>query len=355
MSFQRPTLPQLIDRIQTDFTSRLELVGALLRRALVYVLVRVLAGAAHMMHGHLQFLGQQLFPDQSIDEFLIRQAGLFGLSKNSATFAKATITVTGTNGTIIPGHTSSVTTRLSSSAGFEYDVDADVTIAGGTATLALTAVLAGSASTLLPGIVLTFESPIGGVSSTGAVVASTSDGADEETIDGLRARLLERMSNPPEGGSVTDYIEWTEQVAGVTRVWVAPLGLGPGTVVVRFTRDLDVGSPIPDTGEVAVVQAYLDNLRPAHATVTAIAPIDSPLALALSITPDTSENRAAIAASFADMLYRDASPGGTILLSAILTAIGSVDGVADYTLSSPVANVTHTTGQLASPGTITYS
>ena len=54
MSFERPTLPDLVSRIQTDFVSRLALTGAVLRRSVVTVLARVLAGAAHMLHGHLE-------------------------------------------------------------------------------------------------------------------------------------------------------------------------------------------------------------------------------------------------------------------------------------------------------------
>jgi hypothetical protein len=45
---------------------------------------------------------------------------------------------------------------------------------------------------------------------------------------------------------------------------VYPNELGLGTVVVRFVRDLDVGSIFPDAGEVAAVQAKLDAERPDH-------------------------------------------------------------------------------------------
>jgi uncharacterized phage protein gp47/JayE len=102
MAFVRPTLTELVDRIQQDFVSRLSLVGAVLRRSIVYVLARVLAGAAHMMHGHIEFISKQMFPDVSEDEYLVRQAATYGLAKTPATYATATVTFTGTNGTVLP-------------------------------------------------------------------------------------------------------------------------------------------------------------------------------------------------------------------------------------------------------------
>lgn len=349
MAFNRPTLSELVDRIQTDFVSRLELIGALLRKAVVYVMARVMAGASHMMHGHLEFLGLQLFPDKSEAEFLLRQASLFGISQNAPTFAKCTASVTGTNGTPITHGA-----LLVSSGGFEYSVDADVTISGGVGTIAVTAVEAGSESTVSPGVVLDFESPIGGVSATATVVTSTADGADQEAIDGTRSRLLDRMGDPPMGGNDTDYKEWAESVTGVTRVWVVPRGLGPGTVLVYFARDLDP-SPIPDFGEVAAVQAVFDADAPSHATAVAAAPTLNPIAMTLSIVPDNANTRAAIAASLDDLYFRVGDPRSTtVLISAIRTAIGEAEGVTDYTLTVPAGNITQTVGQLPSRGTITY-
>jgi hypothetical protein len=66
MPFTRPTLAELVDRIQNDLTTRFALTGTALRRSVVNVLARVEAAATHLLHGHLEFLSQQLFPDTSI-------------------------------------------------------------------------------------------------------------------------------------------------------------------------------------------------------------------------------------------------------------------------------------------------
>lgn len=349
MAFVRPTLAELVSRVQADFVSRLELSGALLRRASVTVLARVVAGAAHMLHGHLEFLGKQLFPDTSEDEFLVRQAALFGLTRTAPTYALQTIRFTGTAVSVIPAGT-----LLRSSGGYEYRTLADGTITVTTVDVAATAVLAGTASNVSVATSLSLESPIAGVNSTATVQTVTSDGTDTESTEALRVRLLERIAEPPHGGTAADYVAWSKQLAGVTRVWVTPLEFGAGTVGVRFARDNDV-SPIPDAGEVTALQTWLDSVKPAHATVTAIAPVDAPLAMTIHVVPNTVAVKAAVTAELTDMFARLASPGGTTLLSSIHTAIGTAPGVTDYTLTVPAADTTHTANQLPSLGTITWS
>lgn len=355
MSFERPTITELRERTLADFVSKLELVGAVLRNAMVRVHAAVLAGAAHLLHGHIEFLAKQLFPDTSEDEFFLRQAAVYGFSQNAAGYATATATATGTNGTAIPAGTLLVID------GKEYEVDAEVTIASGTATMALTALEAGSDSTLSPSAVLTFESPISGVDSTATVIASTVDGSDEETIEELRTRFLEYLQTPTHGGSDNDFVNWSKEVSGVTRAWVYPLALGPGTVLVRFVRDNDVDI-IPSSGEVTAVQTYIDTLKPAHATVTVAAPTEDTLSITISIEPDTTAMRAAVQASVDDFILRVATPrdssdadSGKILLSQLRTAIGSTPDLEDYTMATPSADYTSAAGYLVTSADITWS
>lgn len=348
MSFARPTLLEIITRVNADLVSRLELVGAVLRRALVRVFTRVIAGSEHMLHGHLEYLGRQLFPDLSDDAYLVRQASLYGLTKTAAGYAVGSILFTGTNGTPIPAGS-----ILTNSAGDKYTVNVEVVITAGSIAGSVTSVLAGADFTVVAAQVLSFESPISGVDATATAVASTIDGSDEETTDALRVRLLERLAEPAHGGTAADYIAWSKEVPGVTRVWVTPFELGPGTVVVRFARDNDV-SPIPSSGEVTALQVHLDAVKPAHATVTAHAPTDAPTAFTIAVTPDTTVVRAAVAAELADLYQRLGSPGETMLISRIRTAVGSAAGLTNYVLTAPAADVTHTTNQLPSVGTITW-
>jgi uncharacterized phage protein gp47/JayE len=317
---------------------------------MVRVLARVIAGAAHMTYGAVDWAMRQSFVDSSDDESLGRQASIFGLSKTPASFASGPAVFTGDDGEVIEEGT-----VLVRSDGARYvTIGGDYEIASGEIEGLVQAELAGSAYSLSEDMVLSFESPISGVSGEAIVGEEVVDGADQETTEALRARLRARMAEPPMGGSVADYIAWAKQVAGVTRVWVTPLELGAGTVVIRFVRDGDV-SLIPSGGEVTEVQDYIDTLKPAHAEVTVIAPTDAPQAFTIAVVPDTSAVRAAVTAELDDLFLRVAEPGGTVLLSSIRTAIGTAAGLTDYTLTVPSADATATTNQLRSRGTITWA
>lgn len=349
MSFTRPTLAEIVTRAEGDAESRLELTGALLRRAMARVHALIVAGASHMLHGHLDFLSRQMFPDQSEEEFLLRQAATFGITKTAATFAQAILEATGVDGSVIPAGT-----ILVRSDGAEYTVDDEATIASGTADLDVTASDPGADSTLTADVVLTFSSPIAGVDSEATVDESTLDGSDEESTEALRERFLARLQDPPHGGSESDYEAWAlESDPGVTRAWVYPLELGAGTVVVRAVRDNDADL-IPSAGEITAIQEYIDERRPVTAAVTVVAPVDTPIDFTIEIDPDNSDNRAAVEAELVDMLQRTASPGSTTQKSAIDLAVGNAATFVDFAVTVPAADVTRTTGQLSTVGDITW-
>ncbi len=90
--------------------------------------------------------------------------------------------------------------------------------------------------------------------------------------------------------------------------------------------------------------------------MTVVAPIAVPLNFTISgLNPSNQTVKDAIAAELADLLAREAAPGGTILISHIREAISVAAGEYDHVLTSPSANVTHTTGQIAVMGTITWT
>lgn len=359
MAFVRPILAQLVERVQEDFISRLDLDTPLLRRSLVLVLSRVVAGAAHMLHGHLEYLSKQIFPDQAERAYLLRWGALFGKALNPATYARGPVRLSGTDGRAIPAGT-----RLRRSDGAEYTVDVEQTISSGHATVAVTAVVSGIDGNCDAGTVLSLESPIVGVDTACAVYGGDlAEGTDQETTDEFRVRVLERMRAAPHGGNASDYVAWAKEVSGVTRAWCYPLELGAGTVVVRFVRDDDSGSIIPSAGEVATVQAhiagtggddYLDGEAPVTAVVTVLAPVGTPLNFDLRISPSGTPERAAVTAALSALLTRIAKPGGTIPRSQIEVAIGTADGVTDFSVIAPSTDVVGATGEMATMGTITW-
>lgn len=349
MPFSRPPLQTLIDRVIADFESRLPGADARLRRSNLNVLSRIHASAAHSLYGFLDWISRQVFPDTAEAENLERWATIWSIPRRAAAFAIGQATATGTNGIVIPA-----ATRFKRADGIEYETDAEVTIAIGTATVALTAIEAGQNGNTSASTALTLATPIAGLNAAATVaVGGITNGADTETDASLRARLLKRIQQPPHGGAKYDYEAWALEVAGVTRAWVYPGELGLGTVTVRFVRD-DDASIIPDVAEVAAVQAYIDALRPVTAALTVVAPVAVPRAFTVQLTPNTQTVRDAVTAELTDLIRRESEPGGTILLSHIREAISIASGETNHVLSVPAADVTHTPGQMATMGAITW-
>jgi uncharacterized phage protein gp47/JayE len=339
--FNRPSLRELIARTLADVLSRLT-VEEQLRRTDATVYARVLAGLSHSLHGHLDWIASQVIYDTADAEILERWANLFGVERKPAEFAVGTVTATGA-GLIVQG------TVYGRSDGAEFEVTADTMAPGA---IPLQAVVAGSAGNTAAGVKLSLLTPIAGVD-TAATVVSVTNGSDVESDASLRARLQLRLREPAHGGAAADYVSWALEVPGVTRAWVYPAELGPGTVTVRFVRDGDP-SIIPDAAEVLAVQTHVDALRPVTAALTVVAPVAVPLNFTIQLTPNSASVKAAVESSLRDLLTREAEPGATILLSHIREAISVAAGETDHLLTVPAANVAHATGQIATFGAITW-
>ncbi len=347
MPLERPTLTQLIAQTQADALARAQIDDPL-RRADVMVYARVLAGLIHGIYGLAEWIARQVIPDTAEAEYLGRWASVWGVARKPAARATGTVQFTVQAGAVIP-----TGTVLQALDGQQYETTGAATGSVPTSTATVEAVTTGAIGNRTAGQTLTLVSPVAGVQAT-ALASELSGGSDVESDDLLRARLLARISMPPQGGSASDYLAWALAVPGVTRAWVSASELGPGTVVVRFVRDADV-SLIPDAGEVAAVQAYIDQRRPVTAAVTVLAPTSAPLNFTVSgLVPDTPALRAAVEAELADLVRREASPGGTLLLSRIRAAISATAGEADHTLVSPSANVVAGAGAITTMGTVTW-
>lgn len=344
--YSRPTLSEIVTRTRADLVSRLS-ADDILRRADADVYARVLAGLAHGLYGYVDWLANQIIYDTAEAEFLARWASIWGVTRKPASTATGSVTFAVSSGAVIPSGT-----LLQALDGVQYQTTADATVTVPTATASVAALVAAAAGNRTTGQTLTLTSPIVGVQSS-ATAGALTGGADLESDDDLRARLIDRIQQPPHGGDAHDYVTWALEVPGVTRAWCFPMELGEGTVTVRFVRD-DDASLIPDAGEVAAVQAYIDALRPVTAAVTVVAPTAVPLAFSIAVAPNTAAVKAAVQAELSDLIARESKPGGTIYLSHIRAAISAAVGEDNYTMSAPSADVTNTAGNMTTLGTITW-
>lgn len=349
MALNRPSVTELITRIRGDVDSRLPGIDPRLRRSLVEVLVRAHAGVAHGFYGGLTAIALDALPDTAEGAALIRWATMYDVTGLAGGFATGDGTATGDDGVTIPAGT-----LLQLGDGTEFQTLGSVVTGGGTATLSLQASKAGDSGNADTGSILTFVSPISGLDLTVIVDApGLAGGEDADDEEALQEKVVDRIKAPPQGGNLADFERWTFEIAGVTRRWVFPPSVGSALIGVVFVRDGE--SPItPDAAEIQAVQDHLDVQRPLGSRPVVLAPTTVSLGLTLSLTPNDAATQAAVTAEFADMILRDAVPGGTILISRIREAISIAAGETDHTLTAPVADVTHLAGELPVPGTITF-
>lgn len=350
MAFARPTLQQLVERIENDFKTRLNNNSSFLRRAWVFVFSRVLAGAFHLVYGYLDWIFKQAFTDTSDEENLLRDGSIFGVVRKPADFASGNVEFTGINGTLIPQGT-----EVQRSDGVIFLTQNNVTITGGIAQDEVVCETAGVSGNTETGNQMQLVSPIAGADNTVTVLTpGLSGGVDIEDIEEYRQRVLDRKRQPPQGGNENDYKTWALEVPGVTRAWPYENYLGPGTVGLTFVRDDDTPSIIPDAGEVQAVFDYIDPLRPLTVDLTVFAPIEVELDFTIELIPDTAEIRASVEQELRDLLIREAEPGAELPLTHIAEAISIASGESDHDLTVPSANVTPAAGELLTFGTITW-
>jgi uncharacterized phage protein gp47/JayE len=361
VSFSRPTLSEIINRIKSDIVSRIIGATTLLRRSILTVMSYAYAGAVHLLYGNIEYNKDQLFILTADTESLEKHANEYGISRTASTKATGTATATGTDAIIIPQFT-----ELQSATGQVYLTDTAEVISGGIATLDLTAKVAGDEGNDDGSISLTFVSPISGIiTTTTASSAGFDGGADEETDEALRARVLARKRQPPHGGTETDYVAWMKEVSGVTRAWCLPLYQGLGTIGCAFVRD---GDPdiLPSDAEVATVKAYVISHADPITGKTVGIPVTAEENLymidlenlavnfTISIYPNNGDTQAAVLTQLQDLIKVDGGPAETIRLSRIRAAISAAVGEEYHNLDYPIADITASTNQLHRMGTITF-
>jgi uncharacterized phage protein gp47/JayE len=351
MPFERPTLTELKDRTNSDLEAHLPGADIQLRRGNVQVLSSVQAGAAHGLYGYLERMALQILPDTAEVEFLERQGSLWGISRKPAAKAGGQIIITGANGSVIPAGT-----QFDRSDALRFVTTQEGTISGGSATVGLIAQEAGADGDTAEGSIFALAPYVPGLDQAATIATGgLTGGADAETDDALRARIITRMQEPPAGGAKHDYEAWALQISGVTRAYVYPERMGAGTVGVTILTDDAEGGPIPGQPVIDEVQAHIDDLRPVTASVTVFACSANPVDFDIRLQGvDTPEVRAAVQAELADLFRRESEPEGAVLISHVREAISVAAGEYDHVINSPSANVSAGTGELLTVGSFTW-
>lgn len=376
MPFARPTLTQLRDQVQQDIAASPAGLTGFLRNAIVPILGWAQAGLAYLHYAYLDWIAKQAVPWSASDEWLFAWAALKGIYQKDATAASGSVTLTGT-GSVPAG------AQINRADGAQYTVTATTAVSGSTSVL-VTAVAAGSAGNTDAGTIMALASPITGIASSG-VSGVIVGGADQETQEAMRARMLAAYAAPPQGGDASDYVEWALAVPGVTRAWVTPNGAGAGTVVVYPMLDIAEsgtgGFPVGTngiapgdprdtaaTGDQRTVATAIYLKQPVTALVYVTSPINTPINFSITGlgSNNTTAMQAAITAALVDMFLRLGNVGGTVDPSVMAAwpgiepnawyeALGAISGLTTFDVATPASAITPTAGELFTLGTVTFA
>lgn len=376
MPFERPSLTDLRAQVAQSIASALPGVDPLLPFSNMGILGQVLAGMTHMHYGYLDWIAQQSNPFTCSGEYLEAWAALQGVYRVAASRASGTVRFNGANGTTLPAGTA-----LTRGDGVAYTTTSSGTVSGGFVIVMAMADedasgLTGATGNCNVGSVLSLTSAVAGITGSGTVAAAMTGGADLETDDSLRSRMLQAYQSPPHGGKAEDYVTWARAVAGVSRAWCVPHGYGPGTVLVYVMLDVAqaVHGGFPQgtngcaAGETRDSAALGDQLTVANAIlplqpVTALVYVMAPTPHAVDFTISglsvaTTETKQAVADAIAGVLaaYGAIAIGSTtVALSLIETAIAAVPNTTGFVVLTPAGNVTSAPGSLPVLGTITWA
>lgn len=371
MPFLRPNLSTLLKQARDDVAAGgMPGVGVPVPGGFLWRITQYLAGLASESYSYLDWIAKQSVPWTATGEHLHAWASLRGVEQKDATPASGTIQFTGTSGSVIAQGT-----VLLRSDGAQFATQAEAQIgAGGTATVAITAVEPGAAGNTAQGASFTLTNPILGVQGTATATTEIGGGTDLESDELFRSRMLRVYQQPPQGGAIRDYEQWALEIPAVTRAWCNPHGEGLGTVVLYvmmdelreaqqgFPQGTDGGAALETrvttaTGDQLMVADVIYPLRPATAMVHVKAPTAHDIDITIAnLSANTQAIRDSIQVAIKAKLYSVATAlGGTVYPSDINAAIDSVAGVDRFTLSSPTAPVTIPLGSVPVLGTLTIS
>lgn len=353
MPFNVPTLRQLNADGWADVEASLDEV--LPKFGVEKALNSSVSSAIRDIYDYQTLIVRQIIPTtESEDQTIVDIARTEGVIRKLASGAIGPVSFTGTSP--IP-----VDTVMTHKDGRAYRVTSSASPEGGTVVVQVQAEDVGSETNLDAGEKLTLSSTVPGVSPIG-LSGGLSGGAAIEPIAQLLERLLFRKRNPPMGGAEHDYVAWCREVDGVSRAWAIGAYQGGSTVGYAFVFDEreDIFPTVTDK------QAMTDYIyrhqdpatgvfvgRPAGIEAINIDLTAKTTDLAIQLTPDTADNRTVVLANL-QSYWATLSPGSTLVLAKVRTAIGEIDGVDNYALDLN-ADVTSDTEELHVLGEVAWA
>ena len=249
-----PTIAEIKARIVSDLESKLNQTTPDLLKAFNKVLAGAIAGFILLLYQAILWTYRQIFPETA-DIFALRLLGaLVNIFQLSAVFAVIQADITGQNGYTI------VDDLFMGSNSVVYKVTTGATIAGGTASVELTAQESGEIGNLPNGTILDIVSPNPNLDGTATITVTNTSGDDEESLDSFRSRVSSAYSKRRTGGAPADYEAWGLETPNFD--WISPLD-DPDTAgeVIVYGRVDNQTDGIPTGNQLTELESFL-NLDP---------------------------------------------------------------------------------------------
>lgn len=255
MALNLPTTEDLAQQYLAQFEALLNQNSPLNDKAFLIVLSALEAGGDQGLFKYAAERALQNLATTATGEDLDRIGEEYDTPRDQGQATVLTATITGTDSTVIPVNTEFV----GDPNGVRYFTDAQATISGGSATLSMTAENIGALGNLNVTDTLTIGTQIPGADTTATVTAVTTTGADKESDESYRPRVLSAVRASCGGGNATDYKIWAEGVSGVFKAF--PYGGRPTgtdypadrTVYIQAESSIDADGIAP--------QSLLDDVR----------------------------------------------------------------------------------------------
>ena len=254
MPFDRPTIDEIDANQRADIVSRLPGTDPLLRRSYIGALSRSMAGGLHELYGFIQWIARSGFPRHRRGRRTSALGCDLGPHSGSRCKGRGRDSSRGHGGRSRSGEHGvalgrrrglPIVGRVRHAAAEEGNIDVEAVVAAG----------GGNAEV---GVILGVITPIVGLVSTANVSTALAGGADIESDASLRARLLQRIQNPPRGGTSEDYEFWSLTAhPDVTRAWTRPNTPAIGQVTVYFMTDDATADGVPNAATETTVDDYI--------------------------------------------------------------------------------------------------
>ena len=274
MSLSTPTTKEISDNIIAQLEASLNQTIPLLPKSFTRVLAKALAAVFVLLYKYGGFIFLQIFvqtasaKDTTVNGSIVNPLTFWGRligigDPVAATNAELLIDITVTNQT---GSLPSGSQLINSDNGVTYITIGAVLLNAATVQATIRAAAdqaggggAGAIGNLEAADVVSFANPLPNVSRNASVVSQVVTGANGESVEAYRQRVVDRFQKRPQGGAYADYEEWAEEVAGIINAY--PYTGDPGEVDV-FTEATVASSGSPDgIPTVAQLQAVLDNIN----------------------------------------------------------------------------------------------